>query len=227
MCHQFSQIFTDYFCNLLVDSQSLFLSKLLLCVTVFFEITIVCHYFPQSYYCVLVLIESSATNCACSQCVKRTISAERVKWMKGSSPIATHKVRFIIGCWNGGVSWYHNIPLGGLQMRSMGEEGFPGKQFQVCQGLFSRGVLLAGASFWKPPLKINEIYRINKTKHHIETWSKILACGACYLITNLACGNLFVTIFLLKPGCIWFEVSCSVYQFIGGENDSNFNIEWS
>ena len=79
VCHQFSQIFTDYFCNLLVDSQSLFLSKLLLCVTVFFEITIVCHYFPQSYYCVLVLIESSATNCACSQCVKRTISAERVK----------------------------------------------------------------------------------------------------------------------------------------------------
>jgi len=33
--------------------------------------------------------------------------------------------------------------------------------------------------------------------------------------------------FLLKPGCIWSEVSYSVYQFIGGENNSNSNTEWS
>jgi len=31
----------------------------------------------------------------------------------------------------------------------------------------------------------------------------------------------------LKPRCIWFEVSYSVYQFIGGANDSNSNTEWS
>jgi len=31
----------------------------------------------------------------------------------------------------------------------------------------------------------------------------------------------------LKQGCIWFQVSNSVYQFIGGENDFNSNIEWS
>jgi len=31
----------------------------------------------------------------------------------------------------------------------------------------------------------------------------------------------------LKPRCIWFAVSYSVYQFIGGENDSNSNTEWS
>jgi len=32
-------IFTDYFGNLLVDSKSLFFSKLLLCVTTFFKVT--------------------------------------------------------------------------------------------------------------------------------------------------------------------------------------------
>jgi len=64
--------------------------------------------------------------------------------------------------------------LGGFQIISMGEEGFPGKEFQVYQGLFSKGVLLAGSSFWEPPLKINGIDRINKTNQHIETWSKIL-----------------------------------------------------
>ena len=32
---------------------------------------------------------------------------------------------------------------------------------------------------------------------------------------------------LLKAGCIWFEVSYCVYQFIGGENDSNSNTKWS
>ena len=37
---------------------------------------------------------------------------------------------------------------------------------------------------------------------------------------------MFSTI-LLKPECIWFEVSCPVYQFIGGENDFNLNTEWS
>ena len=31
----------------------------------------------------------------------------------------------------------------------------------------------------------------------------------------------------LKPKCIWFEVSFYVYQFIGGENDSNSNTGWS
>jgi len=31
----------------------------------------------------------------------------------------------------------------------------------------------------------------------------------------------------LKPRCIWFEVSYYVYQFIGGEIDSNSNTEWS
>jgi len=31
----------------------------------------------------------------------------------------------------------------------------------------------------------------------------------------------------LKPGCIWFEVSYYVYQFIGGENDSNSNTKLS
>jgi len=35
--------FTDYFCNQLVNSKSLFFSKLLLCVTFFFKITTVWH----------------------------------------------------------------------------------------------------------------------------------------------------------------------------------------
>jgi len=26
--------------------------------------------------------------------------------------------------------------------------------------------------------------------------------------------------------CIWFEISYSVYQFIGGANDSNSNTRW-
>jgi len=39
--------------------------------------------------------------------------------------------------------------------------------------------------------------------------------------------RIFFIFFLLKPGCIWFEVSCSVYQFIGGANDSNSNTVWS
>jgi len=38
----------------------------------------------------------------------------------------------------------------------------------------------------------------------------------------LACGAFFSMMFLLKTG---FEVSSSVYQFIGGENDSNSNTE--
>jgi len=38
---------------------------------------------------------------------------------------------------------------------------------------------------------------------------------------------MFFIQFFLKQGCIWLEVSYSVYQFIGGENDLNSNIEWS
>jgi hypothetical protein len=30
---------------------------------------------------------------------------------------------------------------------------------------------------------------------------------------------------LLNLGCILFEVSYAIYQFIGGENDTNFNTE--
>jgi len=45
---------------------------------------------------------------------------------------------------------------------------------------------------------------------------------------NLAYGAFFSYKFFLNLlGCIWFEVSYSVYQFIGGENDSNSNTEWS
>ena len=54
-----------------------------------------------------------------------------------------------------------------------------------------------------------------------------LACGAFCSIKNLACGAFFIYVFLLKPGCIWFEDPCSVYQFIGGGKDSNSNTEWS
>jgi len=46
----------------------------------------------------------------------------------------------------------------------------------------------------------------------------ILACCAFFSTKNLA----FLLIIL---GCIWFEVSYSVYQFIGGEIDSNSNRE--
>jgi len=35
----------------------------------------------------------------------------------------------------------------------------------------------------------------------------------------------FIQIFV-KPRCIWFEDFYNVYQFIGGENDSNSNTEW-
>jgi len=34
-------------------------------------------------------------------------------------------------------------------------------------------------------------------------------------------------IFLISRGCISFQVSYSVYQFISSENDSNSNTEWS
>ena len=37
----------------------------------------------------------------------------------------------------------------------------------------------------------------------------------------------FFHIFFLEPGCISFEVSHSVYQFIGDKKDSNSNTEWS
>ena len=59
-----------------------------------------------------------------------------------------------------------------------------------------------------------------------------LACGAFIDIKNLACGaclawKYFFLIILGIPewsnasqGCIWFEISYSVYQFIGGENVS-------
>jgi len=47
---------------------------------------------------------------------------------------------------------------------------------------------------------------------------------AFFFIKKLACGAFFRDSFL-KLGCIWFEVSYSVYQFIGGENDSNSNTE--
>jgi len=39
--------------------------------------------------------------------------------------------------------------------------------------------------------------------------------------------RIFFIQFFLKPGCIWFEVSYCVYQFIGSENDSNSNTERS
>jgi len=47
------------------------------------------------------------------------------------------------------------------------------------------------------------------------------ACGAFCLI-SLFCGTCFSwkIFFLIVLGCIWFEVSYSVYQFIGGEIDS-------
>ena len=53
------------------------------------------------------------------------------------------------------------------------------------------------------------------------------------LVQNLACGAFFPmkNTFLHQKsadlGCIWFEVSYSVHQFIGGENDSNSDTEWS
>jgi len=39
--------------------------------------------------------------------------------------------------------------------------------------------------------------------------------------------RIFLIQIFLKPRCIWFEDSYYVYQFIGGENDSNSNTEWS
>ena len=46
-----------------------------------------------------------------------------------------------------------------------------------------------------------------------------LACGAFFFIKKLACGAYFpLKIFFLI--ILWFEVSYSVMQFIGGENDS-------
>ena len=46
---------------------------------------------------------------------------------------------------------------------------------------------------------------------------------------NLACGTFFLKkfLFLIIRGCISFQVSYSVYQFISTENDSNSNTEWS
>jgi len=39
--------------------------------------------------------------------------------------------------------------------------------------------------------------------------------------------HILFEVHFFEQGGIWFEVSCSVYQFIGGENDSNSNTEWS
>jgi len=39
--------------------------------------------------------------------------------------------------------------------------------------------------------------------------------------------RIFLIQIFVKPGCIWFEVSYSVYQFINGENNFNSNTEWS
>jgi len=41
-------------------------------------------------------------------------------------------------------------------------------------------------------------------------------------MTNLACGACFSSkiFFLIILGCIWFEVSYSVYHFVSGKNDS-------
>ena len=49
-----------------------------------------------------------------------------------------------------------------------------------------------------------------------------LACGTCFFMTNLACGACFSSkiFFLIILGCIWFEVSYSVYHFVSGKNDS-------
>jgi len=43
------------------------------------------------------------------------------------------------------------------------------------------------------------------------------SCGACFYIKNLACGACFLQriLFVIILRCIWFQVSCSVYQFIG------------
>jgi len=53
------------------------------------------------------------------------------------------------------------------------------------------------------------------------------ACGAFYFIKNLACGAFFSLKihFLIIRGCISFQVSYSVYQFISSENDLNSNTE--
>jgi len=71
----------------------------------------------------------------------------------------------------------------------------------------------------------------------MRTWSKkfglcpffliSLACGAFCFIKNLACSSCFSSevFFLMIRGCISFEVFHFVYQYIDGENDSNFNIE--
>jgi len=65
-----------------------------------------------------------------------------------------------------------------------------------------------------------------------QDWVKNQACGAFCLISlalgafcfieNLACGACFSLkiFFLIILGCSWFEMSYSVYQSIGGENDS-------
>jgi len=70
----------------------------------------------------------------------------------------------------------------------------------------------------------------------MRTWSKNSACSACLknlacgafcFIENLACGAFcsLKKFFLIIRGCISSEVFCSVYQFFGGENDLNSNVE--
>jgi hypothetical protein len=65
----------------------------------------------------------------------------------------------------------------------------------------------------------------------IRTYSKNLAEKSCLwrIVFHKKSGlrRIFFTQIFLKQGCIWLEISYSVYQFIGGENDSNSNIEWS
>jgi len=53
-----------------------------------------------------------------------------------------------------------------------------------------------------------------------------LACGAFCFVENLPAAH-YKKIFLNLSVMHFFQVSYSVYQFIGGENDSNSNTQWS
>jgi len=64
-------------------------------------------------------------------------------------------------------------------------------------------------------------YYINKTDYPSGPSQNIWLSRIC-LIKHLACGTMFSQkfFFLINLGCIRFEISYSVYQFIDGVNDS-------
>jgi len=90
--------------------------------------------------------------------------------------------------------------------------------------------------FWAVICGKEITYYINRTQYPLGLRQKIWP-AAHFVWEILSAAHLFekksglrrilFIIFLLKPACIWIEVSCSVYEFIGGKNDSSSNTQRS